>query len=95
VKTLPFLTTEDMHIWTRPKQYAYNGSFFLSQHQDRRDADLMSRLQQTRKVCDQQGVLHAILADAHTALPLWDDPDVSLNETGLAMRIPKLPERYR
>lgn len=35
------LTEEDSRIWTRCARYAYNGSFFLSRLQDRRDAYLM------------------------------------------------------
>ena len=35
------LTEEDSRIWTRRARFSYNGSFFLSRHQDRRDADLM------------------------------------------------------
>lgn len=62
---------------------------------DRRDADLMWSLQEARTVCDQQGVLHCILAGYHTALAGYDDPDIPLVKLGLEMRIPKLPERYR
>ena len=62
---------------------------------DRRDADLMLALREARVLCDQQQVLHCILAGRHTALAGYDDPDISLVDLGLAMRIPKLPERYR
>jgi len=40
LKVVP-LTEEDSRIWTRPTRYAYDGTFFMSRHQDRRDADLM------------------------------------------------------
>jgi hypothetical protein len=63
--------------------------------QDRRDADLMFALQESRQVCDHHGVEHCILAGRHTALQGWDPPDVSLVELGLAMAIPKLPLQYR
>jgi hypothetical protein len=43
----PFaLTEEDSRIWTRQARYAYDGSFFLSRNQDRRDADLMLQAQE-------------------------------------------------
>lgn len=40
------LTAEDQKIWTRPTWYAYNGSFFMSRHSDRRDAYRMCQAQE-------------------------------------------------
>jgi hypothetical protein len=44
-ETLP-LTEEDMRIWSRAARYAYDGSFQLSRHQDRRDWHLMLIVQE-------------------------------------------------
>jgi hypothetical protein len=82
-----------VHHWIQPFKPFQLMTFSLQS--DRDDADLMLALQQARRDCDEQGVLHCILAGHHTALAEFDDPDVSLSELGLAMRIPKLPERYR
>ena len=57
----------------------------------RADAELMLALREARQLCSEQGVAYCILGSHHTALEGWDDPDMSLVELGLAMRIPKLP----
>ena len=95
-------TEEDFEVWLflarGRRQFMVFGSFGLIEkirQSDSRDADLMFDLQDARRTCDKHGVLHCILAGHHTALTGYDDPDISLVELGLAMRIPKLPERYR
>lgn len=66
-----------------------------SAEQDESDAELVFALQMARRDCDRAGVSHCLLAGRETALQGWDDERQSLVELGLAMRIPKLTERYR
>jgi hypothetical protein len=71
--------------------------------QEQRDADLMLALRELRALCDRDGVEEAILVGYETYLPGWDPPVAArqrprlraLMNLGLAMRIPKLPARYR
>lgn len=99
--TITLYTIEDCDVWfflrSRIQRYrpGYTKMRRIAREGDRRDADLMLSLKLARDVCDQQGVLHCILAGHHTALDGYEDPEVSLVELGLAMRIPKLPGRYR
>jgi hypothetical protein len=92
-------TNEDSDIWVYVGLWpGFASNYFLelnSAKGDRRDADLMLALREARKLCDQHRLLHCVLAWHHTALIAYDDPDVSLVELGLAMRIPKLSGRYR
>ena len=44
------LTEEDLRIWTRPARYAYDGSFFLARHQDRRDHLVMLMFEVDRNI---------------------------------------------
>lgn len=62
---------------------------------DAREALLMRRLQEARVACDRAGVLHCLIAYDGLAVDGFDDPDISLAEQGLALRLPKLPDRYR
>jgi hypothetical protein len=91
------LTDEDWSIWIgRLCAYSLRCPLYeVSVLQDRRDADLMLALQDSRRLCDQLELSHCIVAGFHTALAEYDDPEVSLVELGLEMRIPKLPDRYR
>ncbi len=92
-------TEEDRDIWICVglwPVFALNDALEMaSAIGDRRDAELMFALREVRNLCDRQGVLHCILAGRHTALIEYDDPEIGLVELGLAMRIPKLPGRYR
>lgn len=93
MKLLPdcsLLTKEDLDIWVCRKWDRY--TFKIA---DGRDAALMLALREARVLCDGQDVLHCILAGYETALQGYDDESKSLVELGLAMRIPKLPRRYR
>lgn len=95
------LTSEDFAVW-----YERRRRFRLSWWQDvklvevtrRRDAIdglLMLRLQEARIACDRAGLLHCLIAYDGLAVDGFDDPHISLKEQGLALMIPKLPERYR
>jgi hypothetical protein len=88
------LTLEDQDILAEWTYQHLDDSWWrlpvMARECDRRDADLMLALREARQLCNQQGVRHCILAGHDTALAEFDDPDTSLVELGLAMRIPKL-----
>ncbi len=95
------LSSEDFAIW-----YERRRRFRLSWWQDvqlvevtrrcdAREALLMYRLQESRVACDRAGVTHCLIAYEGLYVDGFDDPDLSLSEQGLALMIPKLPDRYR
>jgi hypothetical protein len=70
------LTEEDSRIWTRGARYAYDGSFFLARHQDRRDAELMrwlTRFTERHYHPDMKIPLERVMPAAHMWLRL--DPE--------------------
>lgn len=95
------LTSEDFAVW-----YERRRRFRLSWWQsvqlvevtrqcDARDASVMLRLQEARAACDRAGLQGCLIAYEGLFVEGFDDPELSLRDQGLALMIPKLPERYR
>lgn len=62
---------------------------------DRADAALMYTCQDARAACDRAGVLHCLIPWDRLVVEGFDDPDIGVFEQGLAVLLPKLPDRYR